>query len=589
MSASYVGRRFLQGDLVAKLSGGEIVVHALEDERIPFTFGIPGTHNIELYDALARSKSVRPILVTDEQSASFMADAVWRASGHMACANLVPGAGLTHALSGIAEAFLDNVPMLVLGCGIRRDTKHAFQLHDVDQIAIAKPVTKAQFRPDTGQELYNTLRRACAIARSGVPGPVFVEVPANLYLFTHEVTLEYPTTQSRPAVEPEQIRRAADILGRARRPLLYVGFGAARATEEVLQLAERLDAPVATTFTGKGVFPESHPLSLWPGFGDAAPKFAREIARECDATLAIGCRFGEVGTGSYGMHPPRPLIHIDIDPAALNRNYTADLPIAADAASFLRELLVRLPKRAADAALRDRIRRGHEQVWNEWLSVKNERVSPPRLLRALQKHFGAETIFTADSGNGMFIGMECLRVDAPGRFLAPVDYSCMGYAVPAAIGAKLAQPAAPVVALAGDGALLMTGLEMITAVSERAPIVIVVLRDRELAQIAQFQQTALSRKTCSEVGDYDVAALASALGLEALQLGKDDDIDAILADAKRIVEHGPVVIDVAIDYSVKTHFTRGVVKTNLLRLPWLDRLRFIGRAVSRKIPDLLPK
>ena len=568
---------------MAKLSGGDIVVRALEEERIPFTFGIPGTHNIELYDALARSKSVRPVLVTDEQSASFMADAVWRASGHMACANLVPGAGLTHALSGIAEAFLDNVPMLVLGCGIRRDTKHAFQLHDIDQIAIAKPVTKAQFRPETGQELYNTIRRACAIARSGVPGPVFVEVSANLYLFTHDVQLEYATTQSRPALEADRIQRAAELLGSARRPLLYIGFGAATATEEVLQLAERLQAPVATTFSGKGVFPESHPLSLWPGFGDAAPRFAREVARECDATLAIGCRFGEVGTGSYGMEPPRPLIHVDIDPAALNRNFTAELPIAADAGSFLRELLVRVPRRAEDAQLRQRIQRGHAEVWQEWLSVDHERVSPPRLLRALQKHFGPETIFTADSGNGMFIGVECLRLDAPGCFLAPVDYSCMGYAVPAAIGAQLAQPARPVVALAGDGALLMTGLEMITAASQNAPIVVVVLRDRELAQIAQFQETALSRKTCSEIGDYDVATLARALGIDALQLNSNDQIDAVLADAKKAAERGPVVIDVAIDYSVKTHFTRGVVKTNLLRLPWLDRLRFIGRAVGRKV------
>jgi acetolactate synthase-1/2/3 large subunit len=572
---------------VAKLSGGDIVVRALEDENIPFTFGIPGTHNIELYDALARSKSVRPVLVTDEQSASFMADGVWRASGRMACANLVPGAGLTHALSGIAEAFLDNVPMLVLGCGIRRDTRHAFQLHDVDQIAIAKPVTKAQFQPDTGQELYNSIRRACSVARAGVPGPVFVEVAANLYLFAHDVNFEYPLSPSRLAVDADQVQRAADMLARAKRPLLYIGFGAASATEEVLQIAERLEAPVATTFTGKGVFPESQPLSLWPGFGEAAPKFVRDIARDCDATLAVGCRFSEVGTGSYGMEPPRPLIHVDIDPAVLNRNYFADLPIAADATFFLRELLVRLPKRAADTRLRERIRRGHDEVWRDWLDVKNERVSPPRLLRALQQHFGRDAIFTADSGNGMFIGMECLRLDAPGRFLAPVDYSCMGYAVPAAIGARLARPSAPVIALAGDGALLMTGLEMITAVSEHAAIVVVVLRDRELAQIAQFQQTALSRKACSEIGDYDVAMLAQAVGIDALALNANDEIDAVLADARKLVDaRKPVVIDVAIDYSVKTHFTRGVIKTNLLRLPWADRLRFISRAVARKLSDL---
>lgn len=566
-----------------KLSGGEIVVRALEDERIGFAFGIPGTHNIELYDALARSSTVRPVLVTDEQSASFMADGVWRASGVMACANLVPGAGLTHALSGIAEAYLDNVSMLVLGCGIRRDTRHAYQLHDVDQLAIAKPVTKAQLRPETGQELYTSIRRACAIAREGVPGPVFVEVPANLYLFTHDVSFDYASPAYKTTLDDAQIDKAIEILSRSKRTLVYAGNGCVNACHELAQLAERLEAPVATTFSGKGIFPESHPLSLWPGFGDAAPSFARDIAGACDATLAIGCRFGEVGTGSYGIDPPQPLIHVDIDPNVLNRNYTASLAIAADAGTFMGALLARLPQKPRNERIRDSIRGGHEDVWQDWLSHSTSRVSPPRLLRALQQQLGPDTIFTADSGNGLFIGMESLRLDGARKFLGPVDYSCMGYSVPAAIGAKLAKPDAPVVALAGDGALLMTGLEMITAATERAPVMIVVLRDRELAQIAQFQQTALSRKTCSEVGDYDVAKLAAAVGLDALQLNSNDEIESVITEARNLMDAGkPVVIDVAIDYSEKTHFTKGVIKTNLLRLPWNDRLRFIGRAVARK-------
>src|SRR5208337_2471849 len=155
---------------MSKMTGGDIVVRALEDEGVGFTFGIPGTHNIELYDSLRRSTSVRPVLVTDEQSASFMADGVARASGRLAAVNLVPGAGLTHALSGIAEAYLDGIPMLVLACGIRRDTGRAFQLHDVDQLAIARPVTKAQLRAEQGQgqekssEIYTTVRHACQIA-----------------------------------------------------------------------------------------------------------------------------------------------------------------------------------------------------------------------------------------------------------------------------------------------------------------------------------------------------------------------------------------------------------------------------------------
>jgi acetolactate synthase-1/2/3 large subunit len=562
--------------------GGRLVVRALEDEGIELAFGIPGTHNIELYDALAQSKRVRTILVTDEQSASFMADGAWRASGRMACVNVVPGAGLTHAMSGIAEAFMDTVPMLVLGCGIRRDTGRAFQLHDVDQAAMIAPVTKAQLRPATARELYATIRTACEIARSGAPGPVFVEVPAELYLLSHDVRDEAPFAPVRP-IDEADAREAAALLNDSKRPLVYLGLGAANA--KVVELIERLEAPVSTTYQGKGVAPETHPLFLWPGFGDAAPAFVREIARECDATLAIGCRFGEVATASSGIEPPGPLIHVDIDPNVLGRNHRTAVAVQSDAARFVDALLPLLQPRPRDEKLRGRIRRGHDTVRQEWLgSGDTSRVPPFALLDALQRTFGDETIFTTDSGNGTFIAMEMLRLSAPGRFLGPIDYSCMGYAVPAAIGAKLARPAAPVVALAGDGAFLMTGLEVLTAATQGAAVVVVVLRDRELAQIAQFQHTAMNRKTASIIGEYDVEAICRGVGVDCLHLRNAAEIAPVLSRAREIAREGrPVAIDCAIDYSRKTFFTSGVVKTNFGRLPWRDRLRYAGRAVMRRV------
>ena len=562
--------------------GGRLVARALEDEGIELAFGIPGTHNIELYDALSESTRVRTILVTDEQSASFMADGAWRASGRMACVNVVPGAGLTHAMSGIAEAFMDTVPMLVLGCGIRRDTGRAFQLHDVDQSAMVAPVTKAQLRPATARELYATIRKACEIARSGSPGPVFVEVPAELYLLSHDVADEVRFVPAATVIAADATQAAA-ILNRAKRPLVYVGLGAANA--KIVELIERLEAPASTTYQGKGVVPETHPLFLWPGFGDAAPGFVREIAKECDATLAIGCRFGEVATASYGLAPPGPLVHVDIDASVLGRNHETALAIQSDAGRFVESLLPQLVQRPRDEKLRDRIRRGHETVRQEWLGVRDTgRVPPFALLEALQRTFGDETIFTTDSGNGTFIAMEMLRLTAPGRFLGPIDYSCMGYAVPAAIGAKLARPAAPVVALAGDGAFLMTGLELLTAASEGAAVVVVVLRDRELAQIAQFQHTAMNRKTASIVGDYDVEGICRGVGVECLQLRHSAEIHSVLARAREIAQEGrPVAIDCAIDYSRKTFFTSGVVRTNFGRLPWRDRLRYAGRAILRRV------
>lgn len=564
-------------------AGAASVVRALEDEAIELAFGIPGTHNIELYDALSTSKRVRAVLVTDEQSASFMADGAWRASGRMACVNIVPGAGLTHAMSGIAEAFMDGVPMLVLGCGIRQDTGRAFQLHDVPQLSMARPVTKGQLRPERGEEIYATIRAACDLARAGTPGPVFVEIPANLYLLNHSGDLPYtrPRAESR-APAPAIVDQALALLN-GKRPLIYAGLGALGA--DLVQLAERLDAPVATTFSGKGVFPETHPLFLWCGFGDAAPEFARRIASECEATLVIGARFGEVATGSYGVNPPHPLIHVDIDGGVIGKNFKAELAVAADAQEFVNAITPRITPRAPSAELRRTIAAGHAEARQEWEAhASRDRVTPARLLAALQARFGRHSAFVTDSGNGTFLAMEMLRLDGPRRFLAPVDYSCMGYSVPAALGAKLAEPERPVIALAGDGAFLMTGLELITAASEGIAAVVCVLRDGELAQIAQFQGVAMNRKTKSVLPEYGLRALCEGMGVECLTLSRDAEIVEVLSRAAEIIERGePVVIDVAIDYSEKTFFTRGVVKTSLGRLPLKDRVRFIGRAVIRRI------
>jgi len=569
-----------------KMTGADIVVRALEDEGIPFTFGIPGTHNIELYDSLARSAKVRPILVTDEQSASFMADGVARSSGLLAAANVVPGAGLTHALSGIAEAYLDCIPLLVLACGIRRDTGKAYQLHAVDQLAIARPVTKAQFLIERGEDIYGTIRRACQVARAAPAGPVFVEVPAEHYIFRHDVDLDAwrPEPAEPPTLRAAELERARGMLAACRRPLLYLGLGAAGAGAELVALAERLEAPVATTFQGKGIFPESHPLWLWCGFGASAPGFVQKIAAGCDLTLAIGCRFGEVGTGSYGLEIPGKLIHVDIDSSVLDKNYRADLAVVADAVPFIAGLS-NLPARGPDAALRESIRAGHAKVWADWEAPANaEKVTPPQLLKAVQELVGPSAIYTTDSGNGTFLAVECLRLDRPRSFLAPIDYSCMGYAVPSALGAALACPDRPVVSLAGDGAFLMTGLELLTAAQQQLPVMVLLLRDRELAQIAQFQQTALGRKSCSELPDYDLPAFCRAVGAEYLMLAKNAEIDAVLRQACALMEaKRPVVVEVAIDYSRKTYFTNGVVRVNLARLPWPDRLRMVVRALSRRL------
>ncbi len=571
-----------------KLRGSDLVVKALEDAGARLAFGIPGTHNIELYDALDRSGRVTPVLVTDEQSASFMADGVSRTSDATGVVNVVPGAGLTHCLSGVAEAFMDNVPLVVLACGIRSDTGRAFQLHDIDQLALLRPITKAALRPASAQEIYPTVRHAFDLARSGTPGPVAVEIPADFYMLTQEVAELSDRTPppGPPHASDADLAAAAAILNAARHPLLYVGNGATAAGTLLVRLADALGAPVATTIQGKGVFPESHPLWLWNGVGRSAPPFVRHAADRADAMLAIGCRFSEVGTASYGFTPPANLVHVDINREVFNRNFPARLAVESDAAAFIRDLLPRLSARATSD--RDDTSRaiaaGHRDVVDDWRRHPSEgRVTPAALFAALQQA-APRAIYSTDSGNGTFLAMEHLRLDEPRQFIGPIDYSCMGYAVPAAIGAKLANPDRDVVALAGDGALLMTGLELLTAAHLRAAPLVCVLRDGELGQIVQFQRTALDRDTCGIIAPYRLEAFAAAVNAEYFSASRDGELPAVLARGLQATRAGrPVMVEVAIDYSRKTYFTRGVVMTTLRRLPLGDRLRMLARAASRRV------
>ena len=211
-----------------RVSGAQLIIRALEDEGVRFAFGIPGTHNIELYDALERS-SVQPILITDEQAGSFMADGLSRTTDGVGVLNIVPGAGVTHALSGIAEAYMDNVPLVVIACGIRNDTGRAYQLHAIDQLAVLAPVTKSAVRAATADQIYPRLREAFRLARAGTPGPVAVEIPANLLLLAQDVSevayVAPPDAPSSPDLD--LVDHAAEMLNGAERPGLYLGLGAA--------------------------------------------------------------------------------------------------------------------------------------------------------------------------------------------------------------------------------------------------------------------------------------------------------------------------------------------------------------------------
>jgi acetolactate synthase-1/2/3 large subunit len=566
--------------------------HALEQLGIRHTFGIPGVHNTELYDAFGASESITPVLVAHEGGGAFMADAVSRTGAGVGALLIVPAAGVTHAASGIGEASLDGIPMLVIAGGIRRDLGRAYQLHDMDQHALLAPITKGRWRVDRHADVVPVIYEAYRLATSGEPGPVFVEIPVNLQLMPGDAG-DIPTFVPAPIAghraSDADLARAAELLMRAKHPGIFCGWGAVDAGQELRQLAESLGAPVATTLQGLSSFPANHPLHAGFALGPAAVPASENAFRKCDCLLAVGTRFAEIPTGSYGYEPPANLIHVDINPRVFAANYPAAVALEGDARAVLGALNAVLGAAPGAAARRSEVeaqvaadKRSYRE---QWLAHDSKgRVNPQRFFDALRRLLPDDGIVVADDGNHTFLVAELMPIHAPRAFFSPSDFNSMGYCIPAVIGAKLARPDRTVVGIVGDGAARMTGLEMATAVAQKAGVVWFIFNDGELAQIAQAQETPYNRKTCTVLPELDFEGLAKANRVGFRLMRDDSDIDRVIGDALAAAAAGePVLVDVRIDYSRRTRFTEGVIRTNLKRFGLADQARLVGRALWRRL------
>lgn len=577
-----------------KKTGAWLVRYALEQLGIRYTFGIPGVHNTELYDELGSSEKITPILVTHEAGGSFMADAVSRVSDSVGALVIVPAAGAAYASAGIGEAFLDGIPMLVISGGVRTDIPFRYQLHDMDQQAMMAPITKKTFKVRTHKEIVPTLFEAYDIATQGEPGPVFIEVPVNLQLFTGdigELPVYRPVKVAFADPDNSQIDKAVELLQKAKRPGIFLGWGAMDATELCISIAEHLNAPVATTLQGVSAFPANHPLHTGMSFGASAVPAAENAFKQCDVMLAVGTRFGEICTGSFGVKVPANLIHIDINPHVLNANYPAKVAIAGDSRHVLETLWQALQAAPAPqnmrGEVRDQIRRDKDAYLQEWYRHNSgERVNPALFFTALRKQLDDDAYIVVDDGNHTFLAAELLPVHMPRGFISPTDFNCMGYCVPAAIATKMVHRDKQVVGIVGDGAFTMTCMEIITAATHRVGAVFFVFHDGELSQISQAQEIPYNRKTCTVIGKLDVSGVARATGGRFLALEHNTMIEDVISKALQLASEGiPVVVDVNIDYSKRTRFTEGIVKTNLMRFPLNAKARFIGRALMRRVKD----
>ncbi|MGZ4890602.1 MAG: thiamine pyrophosphate-binding protein, partial [Candidatus Angelobacter sp.] len=529
-------------------TGAWLARYALEQLPISHTFGIPGVHTTELYDELSQSKKITPVLPTHECCGAFAADAISRTSGNrIGCLVIVPAAGVTHAMSGIGESYLDGIPMLVITGGPRTDLKFGYQLHGIDQQRLVDGIVKRSWKVTEHRDIVPVIFEAYRTAVSGVPGPVLVEIPVNLQLFSQHV-------ENVPALRPHapepvnvdrQIDAAVELLCAARSPGIFTGWGAVDVADSVTKIAEMLGAPVSTTLQGLSSFSGNHPLHTGMGFSRAAVPAAEKAFAGCDCLLAIGVSFSEIPTGSFGCRVPENLIHIDISPQAIGRNFPARIGLVGDSRLIVPQLLARLEARAIDRRPRRldveaRISRDKDAYRAEWHAHVNDRVNPALFFEELRRQLRDDAIMTVDDGNHTFLAAELYQVRDPRTFISPTDFNSMGYAVPAAIGAKLANPQRQVVSIVGDGAFLMTGLETITAVTLGLEIAYFVFDDGELSQISQGQEIPYNRKSCTKLGDLRLEGIANAVGARFLTIENNTQIAAMIRAALASGQKQPV-------------------------------------------------
>jgi acetolactate synthase-1/2/3 large subunit len=515
-----------------KMSGAKALIESLEKQNTEVVFGILGGAVLPIYDLFCNSK-VRHILCRHEQGAAHAADGYARASGKAGVCMATSGPGSTNLVTGIANAYMDSSPVIALTGQVPSagtDTSYiigrdAFQ--EADIIGITTPITKHNFQLRAAAEIPKTMKKAFYIANTGRPGPVLIDIPKNVQTevaemdFSNGVHIRGYKPSSNP--HPLQIRKAAELLAEAECPCILAGGGiiTSNASPELLQMAELLMAPVATSFMGKGSFPENHPLSLG-SIGMHGNPVANRLLCEADVLLAVGTRFSDRATGKLSNFcAPTKKIHIDIDTAEIGKNIDVDIPIVADAKKALKELYERLTKQLKKKRISPwtkRIKEAKEQL-NPPAKAGSKDLKPKALLKELRKLLPENAIVTTEVGQNQMWAALYFNALKPRTFISSGGLGTMGFGFPAAIGAKVACPDRPVVDIAGDGSFRMTEQELGTSVTEDIPTIVIVLNNAVLGMVAQWQRMFFKgRYSAVKLGSVpDFVKLAEAYGAQGLR------------------------------------------------------------------------
>ncbi|MBN2496277.1 MAG: thiamine pyrophosphate-binding protein [Deltaproteobacteria bacterium] len=563
------------------MSGAAGVVASLWRAGVRRVFGIPAIETTHLFDAFA-SSPIEIVLTTHEHAAAIMADAHARATGSLAACLLAPGPGLTNALTGIAGARCDSSPLVALVAGRGGGLGPEGQ---VDSLDVARPVCKRAFRLEEPEEVPPAMARACRLAVEGEPGPVLVEVPVDVQRrrARMEGTGFRPGPRVLSAEAAEQLDLAARKIDAARQVGIYAGQGCFGAEEELRNLAELLNAPVASSISGLGCLPFIHPLSVGFGPGRVGSPLAESAFEACDLILAMGCRFSEAATGAYTLRLPGELIHIDVQPGTAGRFMPASLAITAPARQAMRLLIDRTAEKKDSSGVREIIRQGKRELRRRQLArpAWRDAVDPVKFFVELRELLSSEDVVVLDSGHHAVFGVASYRVQAPRTLIAPVDSRTVGFGVPAAVAVKLAMPETRVVGCVGDSGFLRTGLELLSARRCNVAPVIVVFADGKMDFTRAFQERVIGRETCVDLVPVDYESLARSLGVEYLCIR----CDAALVDGLKaaLTAEAPVVVELRVAYREATAYLRATQQAEIKNLPRASVLRLGSRLVLRKL------
>jgi acetolactate synthase I/II/III large subunit len=552
-------------------TGAQSLVRALEELDVDVVFGIPGGAILPAYDPIFDSQRLRHILVRHEQGAGHAATGYAQATGRVGVCMATSGPGATNLVTPIADAYMDSVPMVAITGQVPSGAIGTDAFQEADICGITMPITKHNFLVQDAAEIPRVLAEAFHLASTGRPGPVLVDIAKDALQapteFRWPVELQLPGY--RPAAKPsaKQIREAARLIVESRRPVLYVGGGVlkARAAAELRQLAELIQAPVVTTLMARGAFPDSHPLHMgMPGMHGSVS--AVTALQKSDLLITLGARFDDRVTGKLSTFAPGArVIHADIDPAEISKNRVADVPIVGDAREVIADLVVALRAEAEAGRTPDYAGwRRQCETWRRTYPIGYEpesdgSLNPQYVVQRLGRLAGPDAIYVAGVGQHQMWASQFVSYENPNTWINSGGLGTMGFAVPAAMGAKVGRPDALVWAIDGDGCFQMTNQELTTCAIEGIPIKVAVINNGSLGMVRQWQtlfygsrysNTDLRRPgSASAAADRDrpaylpdIVKLADAMGCVGLRCESADDVDATIEKAMGI-DDVPVVVD----------------------------------------------